>query len=119
MKQGIGHILKYAMTLFSLRSVYSVLSSCAQSWLSSQNAGAKQLSANIEYMKNSLGSALAPAITYITNLVYNMMKAIQSVIYALFRVNIFCKSKCKFICKYGWKCEKGKRRIKTISRSSR
>lgn len=40
-KQGIGHILKYAMTLFSLRSVYSILSSCAQSWLSSQNARSK------------------------------------------------------------------------------
>ena len=40
-KNGLGHILKYAMALFSLRSVYSVLSSCAQSWLSSQNARSK------------------------------------------------------------------------------
>lgn len=91
-KQGLGQILKYAGALFSLRSIYSALSSSANAWLSSQNAQAKQLSANIEYMKNSLGSALAPAITYITNLVYNMMKAIQSVIYALFRVNIFANA---------------------------
>ena len=40
-KNGLGHVLKYAMALFSLRSVYSVLSSCAQSWLSSQNARSK------------------------------------------------------------------------------
>ena len=40
-KNGLGHVLKYAMALLSLRSVYSVLSSCAQSWLSSQNARSK------------------------------------------------------------------------------
>lgn len=114
-KQGIGHILKYAMTLFSLRSVYSVLSSCAQSWLSSQNAGAKQLSANIEYMKNSLGSALAPAITYITNLVYNMMKAIQSVIYALFRVNIFAKASASSYASMAGSAKKAKEESKQLS----
>lgn len=114
-KQGIGHILKYAMTLFSLRSVYSVLSSCAQSWLSSQNAGAKQLSANIEYMKNSLGSALAPAITYITNLVYNMMKAIQSVIYALFRVNIFAKASASSYASMAGSAKKAKEESKQLA----
>ena len=91
-KNGLGHILKYAMALFSLRSVYSVLSSCAQSWLSSQNAGAKQLSANINYMKYAMGSAFAPVIQYVIGLVYQLMKAIQSVVYALFRVNIFAKA---------------------------
>lgn len=114
-KQGIGHILKYAMTLFSLRSVYSVLSSCAQSWLSSQNAGAKQLSANIEYMKNSLGSALAPAITYITNLVYNIMKAIQSVIYALFRVNIFAKASASSYASMAGSAKKAKEESKQLA----
>lgn len=114
-KQGIGHILKYAMTLFSLRSVYSILSSCAQSWLSSQNAGAKQLSANIEYMKNSLGSALAPAITYITNLVYNMMKAIQSVIYALFRVNIFANASSKAYSAMAGSAKKAKEESKQLA----
>lgn len=95
LKNGLGHVLKYAGALFSLRTIYSTLSSSASSWLLSQNAGAKQLSANIDYMKNSLGSALAPVITYITNLIYNMMKAIQSVIYALFRVNIFANASSK------------------------
>lgn len=114
-KNGLGHILKYAMALFSLRSVYSVLSSCAQSWLSSQNAGAKQLSANINYMKNSLGSALAPAITYITNLVYNMMKAIQSVIYALFRVNIFARASASSYASMAGSAKKAKEESKQLA----
>lgn len=40
-RNGLGHVLKYAMALFSLRGAYSVLSSCAQNWLSSQNARSK------------------------------------------------------------------------------
>ncbi len=95
LKSGLGQVLKYAGALFSLRGIYSVLSSSAQSWLSSQNAGAQQLSANIDYMKNAMGSALAPVIQFVTNLVYQLMKAIQSVVYALFRVNIFANASAK------------------------
>lgn len=92
MKQGLGHVLKYAGALFSLRGIYSVLSNSAQSWLSSQNTGAQQLSANIEYMKYAMGSVFAPVIQYVTNLVYQLMKAIQSVVYAFSGVNIFAKA---------------------------
>lgn len=91
-KTGIGTVLKYAGALFSLRSIYNTLSSCAQSWLSSQNAEAKQLSTNIEYMKYAMGSTLAPVIQFVINLVYQLMKAIQSVAYALTGVNIFAKA---------------------------
>ena len=92
LKVGLSHILRYVVALFSLRGIYSVLSSSAQSWLSSQNSGAQQLSANIEYMKYAMGSALAPVIQFVTNLVFQLMKAIQSVAYALTGVNIFAKA---------------------------
>lgn len=91
-KSGVKKVAKYALALFSLRGIYSILSNCAQSWLSSQNAQAKQLSANIEYMKYAMGSALAPVIQFATNCVYQLLKAVQSVIYALFRVNIFANA---------------------------
>lgn len=91
-KTGLGHVLKYAGALFGIRSIYNTLKSSAQSWLSSQNSQAQQLSANIEYMKYSMGSVFAPVIEYITNLVYNLMKAIQSVVYAFSGINIFAKA---------------------------
>ena len=91
-KSGLGHVLKYATALFSLRGIYSVLSQSAQSWLSSQNAGTQQLGANIDYMKYAMGSALAPVIQFVTKLVYQLMKAIQSVAFALTGVNIFAKA---------------------------
>lgn len=53
-KNGLRHVLRYAMALFSLRGIYSILSNCASTWLNSQSAGAKQLSANIDYMKYAM-----------------------------------------------------------------
>ena len=91
-KGSLGHVLKYAGALFSLRGIYSVLSNSAQSWLSSQNKGAQQLSANIEYMKYAMGSVFAPVIEYVVNLAYQLMKAIQSVVYAFSGINIFAKA---------------------------
>lgn len=91
-KNGLGQVLKYAGALFSLRGIYSALSSSANAWLSSQNSQAKQLNANIEYMKYAMGSALAPVIQFVTNCVYQLLKAIQSVVYALFKVNIFANA---------------------------
>lgn len=53
-KQGLVHVFKYVSSLFSLKNVYNILRGCAQSWLSSQNTQAQQLSANIEYMKYAM-----------------------------------------------------------------
>lgn len=92
LKSGLKHVLKYAAALFSLRGIYSVLSRAANSWLSSQNAGAQQLSANIEYMQYAMGSMFAPVIEYVINLVYQLLKAIQSLVYAFSGINIFAKA---------------------------
>ena len=114
-RNGLGHVLKYAGALVSLRSIYSTLSSCAQSWLSSQNAGAKQLSANIDYMKYAMGSAFAPVIQYVTGLIYQLMKAIQSVVYALFRVNIFAKASASSYANMAGSAKKAKKETKSLS----
>lgn len=92
LKQGLGHVLKYAGALFSIRGIYSVLSNSGSSWLSSQNEGAKQLSANIEYLKYSMGGTFAPIIEYVVSLIYKLMQAIQSVVYAFSGINIFAKA---------------------------
>lgn len=92
LKSGLKHVLKYAMALFSLRGIYGVLSNSARAWLSSQNKGAQQLSANIDYLKYSMGSVFAPIIQTVVNLIYKLMKAIQSVVYAFSGINIFAKA---------------------------
>ena len=95
LKVGLGQIMKIAGSLIGLRAIYSGLQSVANSWLSSQNAQAKQLSTNIEYMKFALGSALRPVIETIVNLIYQALKGVQSLIYALTGVNIFANASAK------------------------
>lgn len=95
LKAGLGQIFKIAGVLFGLQTIYSTLKSAASTWLSSQNSQAKQLSANIDYMKYALGSTLAPVIQYIVNLVYQALKGVQSLIYALTGVNIFANASAK------------------------
>ena len=114
-KNGLKHVLAYAGALFSLRGIYSLLSSSAQTWLSSQNAGAKQLSANIDYMKYAMGSALAPVIQFVTNLVYQLMKAIQSVAYALTGVNIFAKASASSYASMAGSAKKAKQETKALA----
>ena len=101
--------------MISLRSIYSTLSNCAQTWLSSQNTGAKQLIANIDYMKYAMGSAFAPIIQYVTGLVYQLMKAIQTVVYALFRVNIFAKASASSYTSMAGSAKKAKNETKQLA----
>lgn len=115
LKNGIGHIFKNVAALFSLKNVYSLLSNSAQAWLSSQNSGAKQLSSNIEYMKYAMGSTFAPVIQWITNLVYQLMKAIQSVVYALFGVNIFANASAKSYASMAGNAKKAKEETKQLA----
>jgi spore coat polysaccharide biosynthesis protein SpsF (cytidylyltransferase family) len=115
LKNGAKSVAKYALALFSLRGIYSVLSNCTSSWLSSQNAGAKQLSANIEYMKYAMGSALAPVIQFVTNLVYKLMKAIQSIVYALTGVNIFAKASANSYASMASSAKKAKKETQSLA----
>lgn len=114
-KKGLVHILKYAAALFSLQSIYSGLSNTANAWLSSQNQAAKQLSANIDYMKYALGSALAPAIQFVINLIYQLLKAIQSVVYALTGINIFAKASAKSYASMASSAKKAAKETKQLA----
>ena len=112
---GLGQILKIAGALFSLRSIYSVLSNSARAWLSSQNEQAQQLSANIDYMKYALGSVLAPVIQWIVNLIYQALKAVQSLIYVLTGVNIFANASAKAYSNMAGSAKKAKDETKQLA----
>lgn len=74
-RNSLGHVLKYAGALFSMQSVYSALSGAAHTWLSSQNAGAKQLSANIEYLKYSMRECVSTCNTICNKLCISIIKS--------------------------------------------
>lgn len=95
LKNGLGQIIKMAGALLGIRTIYNLLRNSANAWLNSQNSQAQQLQSNIEYMKYALGSALAPVIETIVNLIYQALKGVQSLIYALTGVNIFANASAK------------------------
>lgn len=86
---------KYALALYGIRSAFYAVRNTTNEFLSSQNAVAQQLSANISYLKYALGASLAPVITFLTNLIYSLLKAIQYVVYYFARINIFAKASAK------------------------
>ena len=61
------------------------------------------------------GSTLAPVIQYITNLVYKLMRAIQSVVYALTGVNIFAKASAKSYSAMAKGAKKAKEETKQLA----
>lgn len=114
-KGGLKQVLRYAGALLSIRSVYMMLRQSANAWLSSQNSQAQQLNANLQYMQYAMGSALSPIIEYLINLVYKLMKAIQSVVYALFKVNIFAKASASSMKGTAQNTKKAKQEAKQLA----
>lgn len=79
---------KWALAVFSIRSVYSLISKSV-SKLSEYN---EQIKTDIEYISYSLASALQPVIEYLISLVFTLLKAINSISIAWFGVNLFANA---------------------------
>lgn len=89
---GITKILRYGMALLSIRSIYGVLTSAMNSWLSGNNGVTKQLKSDIDYMKNAIGRALSPVLKYIVNLLYQALGLAGALIKAFTGIDIFAGS---------------------------
>lgn len=115
LKSGLQYITKYIGAIFNLQKLYGILSSSANAWLNSQNEYAKQITTNMEYMQYAMGSVFAPIIEYIINLIYKVMKGIQSVVYALTGVNIFANASANAYKNMGENAQKASKATKQLS----
>lgn len=86
---------KYAFALYGIRSAFYAVRNVSNEFLSSQDAVAKQLKVNIDYLKFSLGSLLAPVIDYLTNAMYKLLQIIQYIVYYFAKINIFAGRSAK------------------------
>ena len=92
LSKGITKILKYGMALFSINSIYGLLSNAMNTWLNGNTKNAKQLKSDIDYMKNAIGGALSPILKYIVNLLYQALGFTGALIKAFTGVDIFAGS---------------------------
>lgn len=91
-KDGLKSIAKYALALFSIRTIYTMLSNLGREYLQ-QN---EQLSANLNYMKFALANAFGPVIEFLIGGFMKVLAFIGAIIKLITKVNIFAGSSDKF-----------------------
>lgn len=84
----IKKVGRWALAIFAVESAYGFISS-TMTRVSDLN---EQLGANIEYVRNSLASALMPLIEYIVNLVVKLLGLINAISISLFGVDLFANN---------------------------
>lgn len=87
----IKKIGRWALAVFSLRSVYAFISRTS-STLAQYN---KEYGANLEYIRFVLAQAIAPVLQFIVNLSFKLLNSINAIVQALFGVNLFSKASVK------------------------
>jgi len=87
----INKISKMALSIFGAATAYRIMSSAA-STLSQYNKG---ISANIEYMKFALATALQPVIEGIINLAHKLLAYIAYIAKAWFGISLFANASSK------------------------
>lgn len=92
---GVGKLGRYALALFSIRSVYGMLSKLSNNWLNSNTEAANQTKAQIEQMTNMLSSALAPVIQWLVNLAATLLGYVSAILKAFFGIDITAKKSAK------------------------
>lgn len=86
---SISKILRYGAALMSIRSIYSLLSNCANEWLNSNDTTARQLKANIDYMKYAVGSAFKNVLQGIVNILYQILSLVNSIAKSFLGIDLF------------------------------
>ncbi len=89
---GIKKLSKYALALFSIRSIYTGLSRLANKFLESGTEQANQLKANIDYMTSALSTLVSPALDYLVNAAMKLMSIFNGVLKALFGIDMFANA---------------------------
>lgn len=84
----IKKVGRWALAIFAVESAYGFISS-TMTRVSDLN---EQLGANIEYIRNSLASALMPLIEFIVNLAVKLLGIVNAISIALFGVDLFANN---------------------------
>ncbi|QIK70836.1 hypothetical protein G7062_11255 [Erysipelothrix sp. HDW6C] len=93
--KGIGKLGRYALALFSIRSIYTMLSRLATTWMNSNDVAAQRTKAQLESITSTLSNALAPVIQFLVNLAATLVGYLSQVLKIFFGVDLASKSASK------------------------
>lgn len=92
---GIKKLAKYALVLMGVRGITGLIRNSISEWYEGGSEQAKQLQADIESIKASIGSGLAPVLQAVLNIFYKILGVVGAIIKAFTGVNLLGKSIAK------------------------
>lgn len=95
--KGVKSIKKFALSLLSVRSAFSLVSKASQAYLSFDSS----LNDSIQNSWNTLGSLLAPALEYMASLFSKLTSIVANFIKTLTGVDLVAKANAKALDKQG------------------
>ncbi len=95
LEKGISSIKKFALSLLSVRSAFSLVSKAAQSYLSFDTS----LNDSLQNSWNTLGSLLAPVLEYVVGLFSKLTSAVALLVKSLTGIDLVAKANAKSLDK--------------------
>ena len=92
---GIKQMIKLSTVMLGMRGIMGGLRKVTNQWYNSMDMGARQAKANMESVTNGIVNLLAPALTFVTNMLATLMGYINAISKAFFGVDLLSKSTAK------------------------
>ena len=109
-EKGIGSIKKFALSLLSVRTAFSLVSKAAQSYLSFDES----LNQSIQNSWNTLGSLLAPVLELVASLFSKATSYVAAFVKALTGIDLVAKANAKALDKQAKSNEKANKQLSGI-----
>lgn len=89
-------LLRISLALVGIRSTFYALTSSMNTWLNSSNEKARQLNADIKFLKYTIADMLSPAIEYVISLFYKLLGLVNAVLKSFTGVDYLAKALVKY-----------------------
>lgn len=93
---GLKTLMRYSLLLLGVRSIFSLLTGAVRTWLSGTDEKAKQLRADIDFIRFAIADMLAPAIEYVVSLFYKMLGLVNAILKSFTGVDYMAKALAKY-----------------------
>lgn len=94
-KSSLKHVKQLTLAMLGMRGVVTGLNKITREWYNSNNLGARQAQANMQAMTTGITNLLAPALTFVSNILATIMGYINAISKAFFGVDLLSRKTAK------------------------
>ena len=95
LKGGLKSVIRLTTAMLGMRGIITGINKITREWYASNDLGAKQAQANMSAMTSGIVNLLAPALTFVTNLMGTLFGYINAIARAFFGVDLLAKNTSK------------------------